>query len=95
MGILIEDQIHQFFIKKEEDQCRALEKKSGKKIKRNKIKKPWTRAPKSSLCQDLDLLIIVDQYDYDLGNVDFKKYCRARSVLHVAGEEGSKRWEYF
>ncbi len=98
----IEEQIHQFHKELEEKRCEALEAKYnknkatyGKKVKRNSIPKPWTRPCENALCQDIDLLIMVDQYDFDLTNDCFQEYCLARGVLHVAGEVGSRRWEYF
>jgi hypothetical protein len=98
----IEEQIHQFLIEQEEQRCRALEieynknkETKGKIVKRKKISKPWRRPGEKALCQDDELLIMVDEYDYDLSNGKFREYCLARGVLHVAGEEGTRRWEYF
>lgn len=101
MVALIEDQIHQFLIKQEEERCRALEAEfdksneaKDKKVKRRTIPKPWARPGGSALCQEIDLLIMVDEYDYDLSNKTFQGYCSARGILHVTGEPGSRRWEY-
>jgi len=98
----IEEQMYQYLIKQEEERCRELESEydrneetRGKKVKRKSIAKPWTRPGENTLCQDADLLILVGEYDYDLSDGDFQKYCEARGILHVAGELGSRRWEFF
>jgi len=99
---LIEDQIHQFFINKEEERCLLLEqqynnneKTKNKKYKRKKITKPWKRPGPNALCKKNDLLILVKDYDYNLLDKDFQEYCFARGYLHIPGEIGSRRWEYF
>lgn len=101
MVALIEDQIHRFLIEQEEERCRALEAESqkkgetkSKKVKRKTIRKPWARPGKSALCQEIDLLFMVDEYDYDLFDKTFQGYCSARGVLHVTGELGSRKWDY-
>lgn len=101
MVALVEDQIHQFLIDQEEQRCRAIEAENDKneetknnKVRRKAIPKPWTRPSASSLCQESDLLIMVREYDYDLSIEKFQDYCSDRGILHVAGEHGSKRWEY-
>jgi hypothetical protein len=101
MVALIEDQIHLFLIDQEEERCRAIEAENnkhketkGKKIKRKTILKPWVRPSDSALCQDVELLIMVSQYDYALSNKTFQAYCSGRGILHVAGEPGTKRWKY-
>ena len=101
MVALIEGQIHQFLIDQEEERCRAIETKNnkneetkGKKVKRKTISKPWVRPGESALCQEVDLLIMVSAYDYDLSDKTFQAYCSARGILHVAGEPGSRRWKY-
>lgn len=101
MVALIEDQIHQFLIEQEEERCRALEAEynendetKGKKVKRKTIRKPWARPGESALCQEIDLLIMVDEYDYDLSDKTFQGYCSARGILHVTGEPGSRKWKY-
>jgi hypothetical protein len=102
MAALIEDQIHQFLIEKEEERCKALEAEynksvetKGETVKRKKIPKPWSRPCKNALCQDIDLLIKVDEYDYDLLNIKFQEYCLTRGVLYIAGEVGSRHWDFF
>jgi len=80
--------------KKEEERCRALESQ-GKKVKRKKIDKPWTRPSPDNLCQEPELLVLVCEFDYDLLNNAFKEYCHDRGILHVVGETGSKREKYF
>jgi hypothetical protein len=101
MVALIEDQIHQFLIAQEEERCKAIETANNeneetkeKKVKRKTISKPWVRPGDSALCQEVDLLIMVSQYDYDLFDEAFQAYCSARGILHVAGEPGSRRWKY-
>lgn len=101
MVALIEDQIHQFLIEQEEARCSALEAEynknnetRGKKVKRKTIRKPWARPGESALCQEIDLLIMVDEYEYELSNKMFQDYCSARGVLHVTGMSGSRKWEY-
>ena len=85
----------------EEERCRKIEqenlkdpKKAGKKVKRKKIDKPWEREYPVSLCPEYELMLLVTEYDYDLSNEHFQKYCVERGVLHTAGEIGSRRWEY-
>lgn len=97
----IEDQIHQFLIDQEEKRCRAIEAENnkneetkGKKVKRKMIPKPWGRPGDVALCQEIDLLIMVSEYDYDLADETFQAYCSARGILHVAGKTGSRRWQY-
>ena len=99
---IIEEQMHQYLIKQEEERCRNLkaeydrqEETRGKKVTRKAIAKPWTRPGENALCQDADLLILVTEYDYDLSDRDFQEYCQARGILHVAGEPGSRRREFF
>jgi hypothetical protein len=99
---LIEDQIHQFLIDKEEQRCTSLEIENGKnketkdkKVKRRVIPKPWVRPNDAALCQETDLLMMVNEYDYDLSDKTFQDYCCARGILHVAGVPQSTRWVYF
>jgi hypothetical protein len=101
MAALIEDQIHQFLIEQEEERCRVIEAENNKsneikdrKVKRKTIPKPWTRLGNPALCLEVDLLIMVRDYDYDLSSKKFQDYCAARGILHVAGEPGSRRWKY-
>jgi hypothetical protein len=101
MVALIEDQVHQFLIDREEERCRAIEAENnkhnetmGKKVKRKEITKPLVRPGDSGLCQENTFLLMVSEYDYDLSNKTFQAYCSARGILHVAGEPGSRRWKY-
>ena len=101
MAASIEDQIHKCLVEREEQRCIAIEaeynrhgKLRGKKEKRRKIAKPWKRTGESALCQDVDLLEMVAEFDYNLSNMSFQEYCAARGVLHVAGEPDSTRWKY-
>ena len=95
MAMSIEAQFHAFAIEKEEQRCRVLEEKCGKPVKRKKIKPPWKRAHPQGLCQDSGLLLIISDYDYDLSDKEFQAYCLDRGTLHIAGESGSKRWDFF
>lgn len=101
MGATIEDQIHRFLVEKEEQRCRAVEAEYnkhsetlGKKEKRRKVTKPWKRSGEAALCQDIDVLQMVTEYDYDLSDESFQQYCAGRGTLHVARESGSKWWEW-
>ena len=101
MVALIENQMYQFLIDQEEERCRAIEAENnkneetkGEKVKRKTIPKPWERPGESALCQEVDFLIMVSEYDYDLSDKTFQAYCSARGILHVAGEPGSRRWKY-
>jgi hypothetical protein len=99
---LIENQMHRYLIKREEEKCREIEEKMKngrdgvtKKVKRKKVAKPWTRSGPKALCMEPDLLLMVDEYDYDLANKDFQEYCLNRGILGFAGDIGSKRWSFF
>jgi hypothetical protein len=70
-------------------------KAKQKKVTRRKISRPWTRPGKNALCQEVDLLMLVQEYDYELSDSDFRRYAKARGILHVAGEPGSRRWEFY
>lgn len=102
MVATIEDQIHQYMIEEEEKRCRLEEtntvadvKGMRKPVNRRKIAKPWTRPGPYALCQEVDLLPMIDEYDYDLSDSAFLNYCQSRGVLHLAGTPSSRRWEYF
>lgn len=100
MVMLIEDQMHQFLVDAEEVRCRKLEESetgaSKKAVVRRKIGKPWVRPSAQALCHDIETiyLLMVSEFDYELANEDFQRYCSQRGVLHVAGESNSIRWEY-
>lgn len=94
MATLIEDQIHKVFIVREEERCRALEAKTGKPVKACEVAKPWKRVGSHAILQDPEFLQYVTEFDCDLAAPTFQEYCRSRGVLHVAGEPGSRRWEY-
>jgi hypothetical protein len=98
----VEEQMHKALIRQEEERCKKLEveyehsdETRGKEVKRKQIAKPWTRPGAKALCQRADLLILVTEYNYDLTDGGFQKYCEARGTVHVAGEFGSRRWEFF
>ena len=38
----------------------------------------WSGALPVSICQDTDILLSIYEYDYDLNNHEFEKYCRER-----------------
>lgn len=101
MAAPIEDQMHQFLIAREEERCSEIEQENdkneetrGNEVKRKTIPKPWTRPGPSTLCQEIYLLGMVGEFDYDLSDSAFQDYCCDRGVLHVAGEPGCRRWEY-
>lgn len=101
MAASVEDQIHKSLVDREEQRCITIEAEykrrgetRGKKEKRRKIAKPWKRAGVSALCQDIEFLEMVTEFDYDLSIMSFQEYCAARGVLHVAGEPGSTRWNF-
>lgn len=98
---LIEDQVHRYLIEQEEKRCQAIEAKSEvgsvtrKRRTRRKIPKPQVRVSKHALCQDIEILQMITEFDYDLTDKSFQNYCMVRGLLHIAGEPGSPRWEYF
>lgn len=98
----IEEQIHQYLIEEEEKRCQLEEtrraiagKENQKPVNRRKIAKPWTRTGPYALCQEVELLSMVDEFDYDLTDSAFLEYSRYRGVLHLAGASDSRRWKYF
>lgn len=102
MVALVEDQIHQHFKNLEEERCRKLEaayqlEQATKHmtVERRAVPKPWKRSGEHALCEDPDLLVLATEYDYELQEEAFRQYCVARGRLHVAGEPGSRRWDYF
>lgn len=98
---LIKDQMHQFLINKEEERClkkeeeARLQGKPHKKEKRRKIDPPQERMGPKALCQDPELLLMVNEYDYELSDKSFQTYCENRGILYIAGDIGSKRWQFF
>lgn len=101
MAALIEDQMHRFLIQQEEERCAALEAQyqqseatRGMKVKRRTIPKPWKRPSEEALCQDMDLLVMVQEYSYDLSNQAFRQYCDDRGILNVAGKPTSEWWKF-
>lgn len=100
--MLVEEQIHRHYVELEEQRCRMREaeyektpKTKGKKAQRRKIPKPWVRPGPYALCQDLEFLMLVKEYDYNLADESFQQYCASRGVLHVAGKVGSRTWLFF
>jgi len=90
----IEEQIHQHFIRLEQERCRQLES-TGKKAKPRAIAKPWKRPGENTLCQETEFLVVVNRYDYDLSDPKFQHYCEERGVLYVASEPKTRRWDFF
>lgn len=45
----------------------------------------WKRPFPSAICQDFDVRRSVTEYDFDLHDAGFRRYCEARGVLHLAG----------
>jgi hypothetical protein len=95
MTVSIENQIHQYLIEAEEIRCKTEEERTGKKVNRRTISKPWNRSGEYALCQEYEYLLMVDEYDYDLSNPAFQDYCNKRGILHCAGVKGSKYWNFF
>lgn len=55
----------------------------------------WNKRPLPvSICQDLDVLRGVRQWDFDLTDQGFLDYAHARGVLYKAGVSGSKRFRF-
>lgn len=50
----------------------------------------WLRQGPAALCQDLDLLMYVTRWDYDLKDPKFGAYAESRGVLNGCGLEGGK-----
>lgn len=98
----IAEQVREALVREEEERCQRIEAareadsdKKGKSVKRRKIPVPRVRSGPRALCQDPDLLRHVSEFDFDLRDESFRRYCAARGVLHVAGFENSTRWTYF
>lgn len=86
----------------EEARCRRLEAdlaskpgESRKPVKRREVAEPTVRLGPRALCQDPEVLKCVKEVDYLLSDTSFRTYCRERGVLHVAGLDGSARWQFF
>ena len=45
----------------------------------------WTRPYCRTICQELDVVIRVTEYDFDLENAEFREYADRRGVLFKAG----------
>lgn len=88
MATPIEEQIHRHA------QALADEKAKAANRKLRPIPKPWTRLHPQGLCQDVEFLEMVREFDYHLEDERFQAYCRARGVIHVAGAKGSRLWQY-
>lgn len=48
-----------------------------------------------ALRQDIDKLMEVEGYVYNLDNDAFRDYCLQRGTLYVCGKPGGRYWEYF
>lgn len=88
MATPIEQQIHRHA------QALADAKAKAKGKKSNPVPKPWTRPHPQALCQDLEFLEVVREFDYCLDNDSFQAFCRTRGVLHIAGVKGGRLWQY-
>lgn len=51
----------------------------------------WVRHHPQAICQDFDIRIRVHEYDFDLEDLGFQAYAKARGVLYLAGE--NLRWQ--
>jgi hypothetical protein len=72
------------------------ERAKNAKARRRKVPRPVVRASHASLCfRDQNFLERVSQYDYEFSNDEFLAFADRRGVLQLAGERGSRRWEYF
>lgn len=95
MATPVEDQVHAVFFAKEEARCREVEALTGKPVKPRDVPKPWRRTAPQALLQDPEFLQHVTELDYLLEVPSFQQFCLVRGVLHVAGEPGSRRREFF
>lgn len=73
----------------------AHEASGGKKPKKVTPPRPWDRLHPKALCQELELLLLVKEYDYDLTSNRFAEYCERRGVLCGTGERDTPRWDLF
>jgi hypothetical protein len=94
MAPRIADQVHTVLKGREEERCRERERVTGKKVKRKKIPVPVVRLGPNALCE-IDYLMLVREYDYDLSDPQFQDYCSSRGTLQLCGIRGSTRWKYF
>jgi hypothetical protein len=47
-----------------------------------------------ALCQDVDTLLGIRRYDFDLNDPAFREYADRRGVLYLAGTPGSPQWRF-
>ncbi len=94
MAPRIADQVHRVLKARDDEHCRERERVTGKKVQRKNIQVPVVRLGPDALCQNIEYLLLVSEYDYDLSDSQFQDYCSARGTLHVAGVPGSTRWKY-
>lgn len=52
----------------------------------------WNRPHPQTICQEMDALVSVTDYSFDLGDKGFFAYCKARGVAHKAGH--GKRFSF-
>jgi hypothetical protein len=71
------------------------ERVTGKRVKRTLVPIPVVRKGPEALCQNVDFLLMVTEYSYELSDQQFQDYCEARGALHLAGVPGSTRWGFF
>jgi len=94
MAPTVAEQVQKAQVAREETRCRQIELAKGKKVKRTTIPMPVVRGGPKALCQNLEYLADVAEYDYDLSDLPFQDYCLSRGMLHLAGAAGSTRWRY-
>ena len=91
----IAEQVRLSLVADEEVRCLELERKRGKRVTRRTIDTPKVRVGPHALCQNVDFLERVTQFDYQLTRADFCEYAERRGVLCLAGVRGSRRWQVF
>ncbi len=94
MAPTIAEQVQKWLENREEERCLERERATGKKLIRKPVAVPIVRVGPRALCQNVDHLMKVSEYDFDLSDSRFQAYCSARGTLHVAGEPGSTRWQW-
>jgi hypothetical protein len=53
----------------------------------------WRRPHPQTLLQDMDTLLRVTHFEFDLDDPGFRFYCNQRGVLYLAGRENSECWQ--
>ncbi|MCX6544365.1 MAG: hypothetical protein NTV05_08115 [Acidobacteria bacterium] len=94
MAPTIAEQVHKDFVRREEERCLERERITGKKVKRKEVPIPVVRLGPEALCQNIEHLLLVTEYDYDLSHRKFQDYCASRGSLQLAGIRGTTLWQY-